>query len=151
MSIIPRPNTLVAPTGSLLKASFRSGKRQRRSAAAVQENGGNGNKDEPREGSGALRGTHQVPLDETGDILCKEQKQTTQQKQADVDKRRPGGLVVPELGELSGKMPPPYLPQTSRPIRPGIAALWGCKPATRRPLGSKVWEVKCQSVGLFSS
>lgn len=117
----------------------------------VQENGGTANREEPRGGPGALRGTHQVPLDETGDILRKEQKHTTQQKQADIDQRRPGGLIIPELREFSGKMPPRYPPKAPRPIRPRTQRFRGCKPASRRPPRSRVWEVKCQSVGLFSS
>lgn len=68
--------------------------------------------------AGALCTAYGVPLDVTGDILCKGQKQTTQQKQADVDKRRHTGLIIRELGEFSCKMPPQYLVELSNPIRP---------------------------------
>lgn len=46
------------------------------------------------------------------------QKQTTQQKQADVDKRSHTGLIIGELREFSGKMPPRYLAEPPEPIRP---------------------------------
>lgn len=92
-------------------------------AAAVEGKGGNRDKGRPKGGAAALRDTYQVPLDEKGDILCEEQKPTTQQKQADTDKRRRRGLIMPELREFSGKMPPRYLAEASRPIRPGDAPL----------------------------
>lgn len=71
----------------------------------------------PKGPSWALCTLYRVPLDVTGDILCWGQKQTTQQKQADVDKRSHTGLIVGELGEFSGKMPPRYLAEPSNPIR----------------------------------
>lgn len=96
--------------------------RQRWRAAAIEGaiygNGGNGNKDEPRGSAGTLCTPYWVPLDVTGDILCEGQKQTTQRKQADVDKRRHTGLIIGELREFSGKMPPRYLAEPSNPIRP---------------------------------
>lgn len=84
----------------------------------IYGNGGNGNKDEPKGSAGALCTPYWVPLDVTGDILCEGQKQTTQQKQADVDKRRHTGLIIGELREFSSKMPPRYLAEPSNPIRP---------------------------------
>lgn len=95
------------------------------SEGVIYGNGGNGNKDEPKGSAGALCTPYWVPLDVTGDILCEGQKQTTQQKQADVDKRRHTGLIIGELGEFSGKMPPRYLAEPSNPIRPGDVLLWG--------------------------
>lgn len=74
--------------------------------------------------AGALCSPCWVPLDVTGDILCEGQKQTTQQKQGDVDERR---LVIGELWELSGKMPTQYLAEPSCPIRPGDVLLLGAK------------------------
>ena len=50
--------------------------------------GGKGNRDEPKRYAVALCTPHWVPLDVTGDKVCEGQKQTTQQKQADIDKRR---------------------------------------------------------------
>lgn len=47
-----------------------------------------GNKDEPWGSAGALCTPYWVPFEVTVDILYEGQKQTTQQKQADVDKRR---------------------------------------------------------------
>lgn len=91
-------------------------------AAAIEGviygNGGNGNKDEPKGAAGALCTPYWVPLDVTGDILCEGQKQTTQQKRADVDKRRHTGLIIGELREFCCKMPPRYLAEPSNPIRP---------------------------------
>lgn len=60
----------------------------------IYGNGGNGNKDKPKGCAGALCTAYWVPLDVTGDILCEGQKQTTQQKQADIDKRRHTGLII---------------------------------------------------------
>lgn len=91
-------------------------------AAAIEGviygNGGNGNKDEPKGSAGALCTPYWVPLDVTGDILWEGQKQTTQQKRADVDKRRHTGLIIGELREFCCKMPPRYLAEPSNPIRP---------------------------------
>lgn len=91
-------------------------------AAAIEGvicgNGGNGNKDEPKGSAGAPCTPYWVPLEVTGDILCEGQEQTTQQKQADVDKRRHTGLIIGEPREFSGKMPPRYLAEPSNPIRP---------------------------------
>lgn len=84
-----------------------------------------GNKDEPKGSAGALCPPYWVPLDVTGDISYEGQKQTTQQKQADVDKRRHTGLIIGELREFSGKMPTQYLAEPSDPIRPGDVLLEG--------------------------
>lgn len=89
----------------------------------IYGDGRNGNKDEPRGSTGALCAPYWVPLDVTGDKLCEGQKQTTQQKQADVDKRRRTGLMIGELWEFSGKMPPRFLVEPSGPIRPGDGLL----------------------------
>lgn len=75
-------------------------------------------KGEPKESAGTLCTPYWVPLDVTGDILCEGQKQTTQQKQADIDKCRRAGLIIGALREFSGKMPPRYLAEPSDPIRP---------------------------------
>lgn len=85
-----------------------------------QTNGnvGNGNKDKPKGHAGALCTAHRVPLDVAGDTLCEGQKQTAQQKQADVDKRRHTGLIIREPGEFPSKMPPQYLVALCDPIRP---------------------------------
>lgn len=82
-----------------------------------------GNKDRPKGRAGALCTAHGVPLDVAGDILCEGQKQTAQQKQGDVDKRRHTGLIIGEPGEFPGKMPPRYLAVRSDPIRPEDAPL----------------------------
>lgn len=84
----------------------------------IYGSGGNGNKDEPKGSTRALCTLYWVPLDVTGDKLCEGQKQTTQQKQADVDKGRHTGLIIGELREFSGKMPPRFLAEPSNPIRP---------------------------------
>lgn len=109
------------------KRALQYSKRWRAAAieGVIYGNGGNGNKDEPRGSAGALCTPYWVPLDVTGDILCGGQKQTTQQKQADVDKRRQTGLIIRELREFSGKMPPQYLAEPSNPIRPEDVLLRG--------------------------
>ncbi|KAF0047564.1 hypothetical protein F2P81_001197 [Scophthalmus maximus] len=57
----------------------------------------------------------------------------------DVDKRRRTRLIIGELGEFSRKMPPPYLAETSGPIRAGGCAASGTVTrATRCPFQSKV-------------
>lgn len=61
---------------------------------------------------------HWASLDVAGDKVRKEQKQTTQQKQEDIDKRRCTGLIIQNLREFSSKMPPRYLAEPSSPIRP---------------------------------
>ena len=74
-------------------------------AAAIERvisgsGGGDGNKDEPKGSAGALCTPYWVPLDVTGDILCEGQKQTSQRKQVDVDKRRHTGLIIWEPREF---------------------------------------------------
>lgn len=76
---------------------------------------GNGNKDEPKGSAGTQCTPYWLPLDVTGDKLCVVQKQTTQQKQADVDKRRHSELIIGELWEFFGKMPPRYLAELFQP------------------------------------
>lgn len=71
-------------------------------ASSLQRSGGspaiklsvaNGSRDEPM-GSAVAPCTPQwAPLDVTGDKVCKEQKQTTQQKLGDIDKRSRGELI----------------------------------------------------------
>lgn len=95
----------LSPCQRLYKES--SPAQQRWRAAAIEGviygNGGNGNKAEPWGSAGALCTPYYVLLDVTGDILCEGQKQTTQQKQADIDKRRHSRLMIRELREFSGK------------------------------------------------
>lgn len=91
----------------------------------IYDNGRNRNEDEPKGSAGALCTPYWIPLDVTGDILCEGQKQTTQQKQGDVDKRSHIGLIIRERREFSSKMPPRYLAEPSNPIRPEDVLLLG--------------------------
>lgn len=105
----------------------------------------------PRDTPGPLGDTFGVPLDVTGDILCKEQKQSSQQKAMEVDKRPRSGLIIRELRESSGERPPPHLPKPSRPIRPGDAPLYGMEAGDPSSSLVEGLESKMSNFDLFSS
>lgn len=81
----------------------------------IERNGGIGN---PRCTHGIRRVsacTSGPLLDVADDISCEGQKQTAQQKRADVDKRSHRRLITAELRESSCKMSPQYLAGTIQP------------------------------------
>lgn len=100
----------------------------------------------------ALCTPHWAPLDVTADILYDGRKQTTQQKQADVDKRRLAGFMV-EGGGAEG-----ILQQNASSI-PGWGTQLGQKmcrcrerrSGARRPFQAQVRKVKCQRFVSFQS
>lgn len=112
----------------------------------IYGNGGNGNKAEPWGSSGALCTPYYVLLDVTGDILCEGQKQTTQQKRADIDKRRHTGLMIGELREFSDKCHLNIWPSHPTQLGQRMCCFKDCNSATGYPFQSKVWKVKCQVV-----
>lgn len=105
----------------------------------------------PGDVPGALCAPYRVPLDVTGDVFCEGAKTNYSAKAGmDVDKRRRTRLIIGELGEFSRKMPPPYLAETSGPIRAGGCAASGTVTrATRCPFQSKGLKSKMSSVRRF--
>lgn len=88
-------------------------------------------------------------LDVADDISREGQKQTAQQKRADIDKRRHCGLITAELRESSCKMSPQYLARTIQPpIRQEDPAPSGIQsPCNTVPCFSQGWyvSVKCHT------